>query len=221
MTTAARGRRSGVENGHRQLSAHGRIRLGDEGVVQVAGNHQIHARRGQAMQGTIGAPQHSGGMTARRHEEVMVDDGDLEQIRRGVREDAGGGIELATQDPPAGEREVEGRVETDHQQLVVRQIGRELAGEVAPVGAKRRQGALPKTVQGNIVVAGNHDHRHPDLVDESAGGAKLDRFCPLRQIAGQDHEIGPPSGNQIEDAGRTIRQMRGTEVDVGDVKNGP
>ncbi len=151
----------------------------------------------------------------------MMRDDDAKE-RRGRRREQG--IDLG--EPPAAdsaafESERLRRIDAGDQELVVTEHRFELAVEVPPPGAERREQPFPDPIERHVVVARHGDDRRDprQLVHEGARLAELPRLGADRQIARNDHQVRPPHSGELEHPRRNLRQVLRSEMDVGNMKN--
>ncbi len=129
--------------------------------------------------------------------------------------------ETPAADPPTLERERLRRVDPDHQELGVAEDRLELAVEVPPPGAERRQQALPDAVERHVMVTRHRDDRRDpgELVGERPRRAELMRLGAQRQVARDHHQIRPAHRCELQHPRRNRRQVLGSEMDVGNVQD--
>ena len=192
-----------------------------ERLVEVPGEHQIDPLPPPARDRLARPPGRVLAFDAGRTDQMMVRDDDAEE-RRGRRREQGIDLgEPPAADPAALQGERLRRVDAGDQELVVTEDRLELAVEVPPPGAERREQPLPDPVERHVVVARHGDDRGDprQLVHESPRLAELPRLGAQRQIAREDHQIRPPHGGELQHPRRNLRQVLRPEMDVGDVEN--
>ncbi len=154
-------------------------------------------------------------------DDVVMCDDDAEELRRRFCEQGVDLRQAPAADAAALERERLRRVHPHDQQLRVAKDRLELASEMPPPGAERREQPLPDAVERYVVVARYRQHRSDpgQLVGERPRLAELNRLRPQREIARDHHQIRPAHGGELQHTRRNRRQMLGPEVNVGDVQN--
>ena len=113
--------------------------------------------------------------------------------------------------PPCGHRvEADG----DHVRQFDDRI--EILGEVALVATRRRQEATRQVDQGKVVVPDDGEDGGGQSIDERPGLLELAAPCPLRQVAGDDDEVGCRECDIVQQGLDEVRAV-GAEVEVGEM----
>jgi hypothetical protein len=219
-TAAVRGGGAGVEDDHRRPPL--RIELlgaPDVGLVQMAGEDQVDPHRGEQVDRLVSVAQHLLAAEIGRRNHVVVGDDNLEHRLGRLLEDLRHFEETAELDPAVLDGPAEGGVDPHDQHLAVPVDRLELRAEVLLVGAEGVENALPDAVERDVVVAGDHQRRHRNAIDEGAGLAELLRAGALGQVAGEDDHVGAVAVDEVQDPLSHPWQVGGAEVDVGDMED--
>lgn len=115
-----------------------------------------------------------------------------------------------------------GRVDADHQQLVVFELGLQVGREVAPVRRIGCKNPFPHAIERNVMITRYADGRDAEIlfqaVDESTGVAKLSWFGADRQVARDDDQVRASFARQLDDAAGDVSTVGGAEVNIGYMK---
>ena len=91
----------------------------------------------------------------------------------------------------------------------------EFGGYERPIIPKRSEQSLMQPVERNVVVSGGDHHRYiVELFEVGPGLLVLSDLGPLRQIPGQDDDIGRNPSRELEKAHSYVRPMGFAEVYV-------
>ena len=156
--------------------------------MQVAAEDQVDARRGGRHK-RVGAAADDVAAGGQRRER-MVGDEHAQATVAGGREPA-----LERVDVGAGDTAVRGRgargVDAPHHEHVVDVRWRQVVVDHPAVAPKRREESADEVIQRHVVVAGHHQPRRGQLVEEAASSRELRSARALRQVAGDDDQMWP------------------------------
>ena len=96
----------------------------------------------------------------------------------------------------------------------------EVGGHQAPVAAQRAEEPAREVEERDVVVAGHHQHRRGEPVQERARGLELAAPGALGEVAADHDQVGA-GGGQVLEHGLHHPRVLAAEVQVGDVGDGP
>ena len=155
---------------------------------------------------------------ARQVERMMRDD-DARDVRSDAGEPSARSLNLHPVDVPIFPGQRAGGAHPLNGDLVVGVERLHVAADVLAVFLERRQPSAHDVVQRHIVVARDDDLRKRQAVEKGAGGGELQPARPLREIAGDHHDIGPCLQQSLAQR-RQDESVDAPEVQIGNVGDG-
>ncbi len=189
--------------------------LGDAGLVDVAGEDELGAGRSELLEHAGAVGERPLARPPRRVGELMVEADDAQRARGRQGEMLARALQSIC---PQATRLVPPRpdgVDADH---------------VQPVGGAHRLRRLPVPLellprareprgreQGNVVVAGNGEHRGREAAEQGRYPLELVASPAVREVARGDHEIGLNTLHESPQGALDEGLLARSDVDVGDV----
>ena len=166
--------------------------------VEVAREQEVHAAGLGHLQGLQAPAHHTVRARPRRRHEGVMGDEDLEDARREGREAGADAVDLVVGQAPALPDVRAGRVHAQHRHLVVVEERGEVGGHQAPVAAQRAEEPAREVEERDVVVAGHHQHRRGEPVQERARGLELAAPGALGEVAADHDQVGAGGGQVLE-----------------------
>ena len=163
----------------------------------------------------IGAPDHRTVIALRQIEGVVGHD-DPRDVLAGTLEPCAAARDLLAIDPSPLDDVRAGRVDAENGDLLIGVEGLGLLADIAPILRQGAQPAREDIVHGHVVIARHDDLRRGKLVEIAARRGEFPAPGALRQIAGNDDDIGlgvPDGARQggqhgiVQPAEMQIREM--------------
>jgi hypothetical protein len=132
-------------------------------------------------------------------------------IRRG--EAGGDSRDFTGRKSAVRDRERSCRVRSHHRDLVILEVWLQIRGDVRPVVTERPRESCQRMIERHVVIAGDDDLRSRQLRQELARLLELPAARPLRQIAGDCHEVRREIIDSIDERGHDAGVGR-AEVNV-------
>ena len=162
------------------------------GNVQVAGQQQVHAALGHGGHRRLRAThQLTAIRVAGRQIKWMMGDDHFRDFAFDPTETVTQPGDLRRIKPTILGRQRTGGIEAGDRDFRIAEKRREIGAKVATVFLQRPNEAGDEIVKRDVVVAGHHQQWEGHLVEKRPSREEFRRMRPLRQIAGDDHEIGP------------------------------
>jgi len=187
--------------------------------MQIAGEEKIDVAACESGHGHVGAADQATEAFRRWSVERMMSDDNVRDVAGIGLQPRAGCRHLAAIDASVLEGERSSGVDAQYGDLAVGEAGLQVMADVAPIIGKRSQLSGNDVIERHIMIAGHDDFREGQRIEEIAGLAKLMAPCPLREIPGNNDDIGLGGKDAQDQRGQDIG-VQSPEMQIGKMDDG-